>query len=60
MTNISATLLQLRNSVQKLLGKQKILKSVKREIVLFIPKQDPNQSDICLYRNKVLSDASDT
>ena len=60
MTNISATSLQLRNSVQKLLGKQKILKSVKREIVLFIPKQDPNQSDICLYRNKVLSDASDT
>ena len=60
MTNISATLLQLRNSVQKLLGKQKILKSVKREIVLFIPKQDPNQSDICLYRNKVLSDTSDT
>ena len=46
--------------MQKLLGKQKILKSVKREIVLFIPKQDPNQSDICLYRNKVLSDTSDT
>ena len=60
MTNISATSLQLKNSVQKLLGKQKILKSVKTEIVLFIPKQHPNQSDICLYRNKVLSDTSDT
>ena len=60
MTNISATLLQFRNSVQKLLGKQKMLKSVKTEIVPFIPKQDPNQSDICLYRNKVLSDISDT
>ena len=58
MTNILATSLQLRNYVQKLLGKQKNLKSVKTEIVPFIPKQDPHQSDI--YRNKVLSDIGDT
>lgn len=60
MTNILATSLQLRNFVQKLLGKQKKLKSVKTELVPFIPKQDPDQSDIRLYRNKVLSDISDT
>ena len=58
MTNISATSLKLRNSMQKILGKQtnKKLKSVKTEVVRFITKQYVHASFVCLYRNKVLLD----
>ena len=59
ITNISATSLKLKNSAQKILGKQKKPKSVKTEVIPFIPKQDLHPSDICLYRNKAMSDISD-
>ena len=59
ITNISATSLKLKNSAQKVLGKQKKPKCVKTEVISFIPKQDLHPSDICLYRNKAMSDKSD-
>ena len=62
ITNISAISLKLKNSAQKVLGKQKKTKktkSVKTEVIPFIPKQDLHPSDICLYRNKAMSDKSD-
>ena len=33
--------------------------SVKTGVIPFIPKQDLHPSDICLYRNKAMSDISD-
>ena len=51
ITNISATSLKLIN---------KKTKSVKAEVILFIPNQDLHSSDIFLYCNKNLSDTSDT
>ena len=62
ITNISATSLKLKNSAQKVLGKQKKnkkTKSVKTAVIPFIPKKDLHPSDICLYRNKAMSDISD-
>ena len=44
ITNISATSLKLKNSAQKVLGKQKNPKSVKTEVIPFIPKQDLHPS----------------
>ena len=55
----SATSRKLKNSAQKVLGKQKKPKSVKTKVISFIPRQDLHPSDICLYRNKALSDISD-
>ena len=54
-TNISVTSIRLKNSAQKVFGKQKKTKSVKTEVIPFIPKQDFHPSDICLYRNKAVS-----
>ena len=44
ITNISATSLKLKNSAQKVLSKQKKTKSVKTEVIPFIPKQDLHPS----------------
>ena len=49
-----------QNSEQKVLDKQKATKSVKIDVIPFIPKQDLQPSDICLYRNKILSDINKT
>ena len=49
----------MKNSAQKVLGKQKKTKSVKTKVIPFIPKQDLHPCDICLYRNKAMSEISD-
>ena len=49
IANISAASLKLKDSAQKVLGKQKQkTKSVKTESIPFIAKQDIRPSDICL------------
>ena len=48
-----------QKSKQKVLDKQKTPRNIKTEIIPFIPKQDLNPSDACLYCNKALSDISD-
>ena len=59
LTNVSVTSLKLKKSAQKVLGKQRKTKSVEAEVIPFITKQDLHPSDICLYRNKAMSDKSD-
>ena len=52
LTNISVTSLKLKKAAQKVLGKQRKIKSVEAEVIPFITKQDLHPSDICLYRTK--------
>ena len=51
----------MKNYAQKVLGKQKKqrVKNVKTEVIPFIPRYNLHPSDICLYRNKAMSDIRD-